>query len=135
MIDKWQELRNTIAELQENNQDKPDVVATMHFLLNLMHVLKAQEGEGKEAHWIKMTGMMPPEFTGHYQCSDCGWHGKHDKEDDYKFCPGCGAKMHGIDKHPYPCIACCSPSERAACCGCPTEKAWKERYGAETYER
>jgi len=29
----------------------------------------------------------------------------------------------------YPCIACCSPSERAACCGCPKEREWKEKYG------
>lgn len=29
----------------------------------------------------------------------------------------------------YPCIACCSPSERAACCGCERESQWQERYG------
>lgn len=34
------------------------------------------------------------------------------------------------DKIPaYPCIACCSPSERAACCGCPKERQWQEKYG------
>lgn len=29
----------------------------------------------------------------------------------------------------YPCIDCCSPSERAACCGCQKERQWQERYG------
>ena len=43
MKDKWQELRATIQELQDNNPDKPDVVSTMHFLLNLMHVLDTKE--------------------------------------------------------------------------------------------
>ena len=34
------------------------------------------------------------------------------------------------EKQPeYPCINCCSPSERAACCGCPKERQWQERYG------
>ena len=22
--------------------------------------------------WVKMTGMMPPEYHGHYECSECG---------------------------------------------------------------
>lgn len=40
------------------------------------------------------------------------------------------------DKIPaYPCIACCSPSERAACCGCPKERRWQERYGKHDTEK
>lgn len=41
-------------------------------------------------------------------------------------------KQRGLkeEKQPkYPCIDCCSPSERAACCGCPKERQWQERYG------
>lgn len=49
----------------------------------------------RRGHWVKMTGMMPPEFTGHYECSECRWfckkHGV--KETDFDFCPGCGADM------------------------------------------
>jgi len=26
--------------------------------------------------WVKMTGMMPPEYHGHYECSECQWHMK-----------------------------------------------------------
>lgn len=41
-------------------------------------------------------------------------------------------KQRGLkeEKQPeYPCINCCSPSEMAACCGCPKERQWQERYG------
>ena len=61
-----------------------------------LSLLKAQDE--KESEWVKMTGMMPPEYTGHYQCGNCGWHGKHDKENEYKFCPECGAKMKNAVK-------------------------------------
>lgn len=40
---KFEELRKTIQELHDNNQDKPDVVTAMHFLLNLMDVLDSKE--------------------------------------------------------------------------------------------
>ena len=29
----------------------------------------------------------------------------------------------------YPCKNCCSPSERAACCGCEKERQWQAKYG------
>ena len=51
------------------------------------------------ARWIKPTGMMPPEYHGHYECSACGtWAGR-DWLRPWKeillsdWCPGCGAKM------------------------------------------
>lgn len=48
--------------------------------------------------WIKMTGMMPPEYHGHYECSECGWHMKGlrnswTREEELNYCPNCGAKM------------------------------------------
>ena len=51
----------------------------------------------RRGRWIKMTGMMPPEFTGHYSCSECDWFcKKHSiRETEFDFCPGCGAKMIG----------------------------------------
>lgn len=50
--------------------------------------------------WVKMTGMMPPEYHGHYECSECGWHMKGlrnswTREEDMKYCPNCGARMDG----------------------------------------
>lgn len=52
----------------------------------------------RHGRWVKMTGMMPPEFTGHYSCSECDWFcKKHSvRETDFDFCPGCGAKMTEI---------------------------------------
>lgn len=48
--------------------------------------------------WIKMIGMMPPEYHGHYECSECQWHMKGirnnwTKEEEFLYCPNCGAKM------------------------------------------
>lgn len=48
--------------------------------------------------WIKMTGMMPPEYHGHYECSECQWHMKGlrnswTREEELSYCPNCGAKM------------------------------------------
>ena len=50
--------------------------------------------------WIKMTGMMPPEYHGHYECSECQWHMKGlrnswTREEEMAYCPNCGAKMDG----------------------------------------
>ena len=50
--------------------------------------------------WVKMTGMMPPEYHGHYECSECQWHMKGlrnswTREEELSYCPGCGAKMDG----------------------------------------
>jgi len=34
---------------------------------------KIQPTFKEEAEWIKPTGMMPPEYHGHYECSSCGF--------------------------------------------------------------
>lgn len=54
----------------------------------------------RHGRWIKMTGMMPPEYHGHYCCSECGWHLKGlrnswTREEEMPYCPNCGAKMGG----------------------------------------
>ena len=51
-------------------------------------------------HWVKMTGMMPPEYHGHYECSECQWHMKGlrnswTREEELTYCPNCGARMDG----------------------------------------
>ena len=50
--------------------------------------------------WIKMTGMLPPEYHGHYECSECQWHMKGirnswTREEEMTYCPSCGSKMDG----------------------------------------
>ena len=47
IITKWESLRKTIQELHDNNQDKPDVVEAMHFLLNLMDVKDGEDSDPK----------------------------------------------------------------------------------------
>lgn len=54
----------------------------------------------RHGRWIKMTGMMPPEYHGHYCCSECGWHMKGlrnswTREEELSYCPNCGAEMSG----------------------------------------
>ena len=58
------------------------------------------------ARWVKMTGMMPPEYHGHYMCSNCEWHMKGlrnswTREEELSYCPGCGAIMDGGDEDEY----------------------------------
>lgn len=58
--------------------------------------VKAERPKGK---WIKPTGMMPPEYHGHYECSECGFWAMRDWAKPWKgvvlskFCGGCGAEM------------------------------------------
>ena len=54
----------------------------------------------RHGKWMKMTGMMPPEYHGHYECSECQWHMKGlrnswTREEELTYCPNCGAKMDG----------------------------------------
>lgn len=54
----------------------------------------------RHGRWVKMTGMLPPEYHGHYECSECQWHMKGirnswTREEDMLYCPNCGAKMDG----------------------------------------
>lgn len=51
--------------------------------------------------WIKPTGMMPPEYHGHYECMKCGGWAMKDWRKPWsnggvvltKYCPHCGRKM------------------------------------------
>lgn len=53
--------------------------------------------------WVKMTGMLPPEYHGHYECSECQWHMKGlrnswTREEELLYCPNCGTKMEAEDE-------------------------------------
>ena len=55
----------------------------------------------RHGEWVKMRGMMPPEYMGLKECNKCGWHihplGRtaFDKtESEFRYCPRCGAKMN-----------------------------------------
>lgn len=63
-------------------------------------VEEVKQGRPK-GKWIKPTGMMPPEYHGHYECSECGFWAMRDWYRPWKgvvlskFCGGCGAEMEG----------------------------------------
>ena len=71
---------------------------TMRECADVLHEVPSAEPERKKGRWIKMTGMMPPEYHGHYECSECQWHMKGvrsswAKEEELTYCPNCGARM------------------------------------------
>ena len=72
-----------------------DVIETTNCKRQLVEdAIELLKEQPQKAHWVKMTGTMPPEFTGHFECDNCGWHGKpFVREIDFAHCPGCGAKM------------------------------------------
>ena len=96
--------RNTIYQVVESLfEDWIDKNIDLHPLaVENMRILEAdaltmlKEREAVTAKWEKRTGMMPPEYHGHYWCSNCEWHGRYnEREWEYRFCPACGAKMEG----------------------------------------
>lgn len=70
----------------------------MYALIDRQPTIELEQRKGK---WVKMTGMMPPEYHGHYECSECGWHLSHHdktKENELGFCPSCGSYNGGGDE-------------------------------------
>ena len=62
------------------------------------------KAEPKRGRWVKMTGMMPPEYHGHYECSECQWHLKGlrnswSREEEMHYCPNCGALMRNEETY------------------------------------
>ena len=64
---------------------------------------KIQPTSKEEAVWIKPTGMMPPEYHGHYECSSCGFFAMKDWRRNRlvltEYCPGCGKHMKNGDRN------------------------------------
>lgn len=78
----------------------PNVKWTSLDVMEKINEVPSAQFELKRGKWVKMTGMMPPEYFGHYECSECGWHLSHHdktKENELGFCPNCGAIMDGDD--------------------------------------
>ena len=94
LLENWKLLRRTRAATAT-----PEAMSMM--LRNLIKDAPAVDA-AKVVHgyWVKMTGMMPPEYHGHYECSECQWHMKGlrnswTREEELSYCPNCGAKMDG----------------------------------------
>ena len=83
MNEQWQELKETIVEMRDNNGTGTQQ-EVCKFLTNLMDVLEKQMQE-QTGHWIDHQ-----EGRWIYaQCSECGT--VHDTQTN--FCPNCGVRM------------------------------------------
>ena len=90
-----------IHEYRENGEDAVAdgmILAMRYGIKRLPAVDAAPVAHGR---WVKMTGMMPPEYHGHYECSECRWHmnglrNSWTREEELLFCPNCGARMGGV---------------------------------------
>lgn len=90
--DKILEIHKLETKLIGKDWTIDDLIAAIEYAptLNIMPVVHGR--------WVKMIGMMPPEYHGHYECSECQWHMKGlrnswTREEELSYCPNCGAKM------------------------------------------
>ena len=97
-------LESVAVEYQERHSDFPLTRNEYKLIDRFLFEYPTIEAEPvKLGRWIKMTGMMPPEYHGHYECSECHWHMKGirsswTREEELTYCPNCGAKMDGERK-------------------------------------
>lgn len=78
-----------------------DEIRKCRFVVDAIEKIRGlPSAQPKTGKWIKLTGMMPPEFHGHHCCSECGRFANMEppfgnREDLSNFCPYCGADMRG----------------------------------------
>lgn len=89
------------AEAIEVFMGKPPEYYHTSYIVGEINCLPSVDAEPVvHGRWIKMTGMLPPEYHGHYECSECQWHMKGirnswTREEEMSYCPNCGARMDG----------------------------------------
>ena len=90
MNEQWQELKETITEMRDNNGTGTQQ-EVCKFLVNYMEILEKQMQEQKTGHWIaeENEGM---ETIGYY-CSECDL--PMETEEKTSYCPNCGCAMKG----------------------------------------
>lgn len=87
-------MNDALALIKEFKEERLEWIEKIASLVARNEILEEQKPI--TAKWEKRTGMMPPEYHGHYWCSNCEWHGRYnEREYEYKYCPACGAKMGG----------------------------------------
>lgn len=98
MTEQWQELKETIIELRDNDGTCTQQ-EVCRFLVSYMDILEKQIQEPKTGYWIGVDGkpshLQDGMTTGSVWCSECGkWLTASDEYSCYgKLCPNCGAKM------------------------------------------
>lgn len=90
MNEQWQELKETIVEMRDNNGTGTQQ-EVCKFLTNLMDVLEKQMQEPKTGHWIMTNDYLTTAYGSidYVKCSCCG----EDSLEEGEYCPHCGAKM------------------------------------------
>ena len=99
MTEQWQELKETIIELRDNNGTATQQ-EVCKFLVNLMDVLEKQVQEPKTGHWSRKTKVDAYDIAGvktwgiKCQCDRCDFTTIVVEDFGYyKYCPNCGVKM------------------------------------------
>lgn len=71
---------------------------TLQSVIKKMPTIELEMNTGE---WVKPTGVMPPEYHGHYECSECGFWAMRDWRKPWRgvvltnYCPNCGTYMKG----------------------------------------
>jgi hypothetical protein len=96
MREQWNELKETIIELRDNNGTATQQ-EVCQFLVNLMNVLEAQiEQERKKGKWVHLGGdEWCCSFCGHVIFTEGSW--EHPLERGDLYCERCGAEMGDND--------------------------------------
>ena len=89
MTEQWQELKETITEMRDNNGTGTQQ-EVCKFLVNYMEILEKQMQEPKTGHWEYVQYDSPN--IGNYHCSECRETFPIDCS-KWNYCPNCGAKM------------------------------------------
>ena len=71
MNEQWQELKETITELRDNDGTGTQQ-EVCKFLAKLMDILEKQMQEPKTGHWIAYAVQLPDRTILNYRCSVCG---------------------------------------------------------------
>lgn len=98
LIDRDDLMRKHTTSFSHNNRH--NTVTELQVLLKLINEQPSVEAVSVvHGHWLKATGMMPPEYFGRHVCSVCDhfapneFHGYNTHEWLSPICPHCGAKM------------------------------------------
>lgn len=95
-------MKNEYFQFKESDKTGREAFAYSCAMERLVEAPAVDATPVRHGRWIKMTGMMPPEYHGHYECSECQWHMKGlrnswTREEEMAYCPNCGALMNGGD--------------------------------------
>lgn len=92
-IDRERLIKAIPSPKQDQSISLIGAVADMFCIINAAQ--KEDVAPVVSAHWIKITGMRPPEHAGRHVCSECGGMALENRMREVlsEYCPHCGAKL------------------------------------------